>query len=153
MGSQKYQIRLEHETASLRSTISKTAIKLKNLSNSDDQIDRKIIIKLLVTFFDRWYNGGDTKEVIELIAKILNFDDAEKQKCRVYSQSNSAVGGLWGYATSWITASEPAESKQGDGAADSEKRAQDLGSLWVEFLLNELGDNEMEVDGAGDSNA
>jgi len=147
--SQKYQIRLEHETAQLRSLCSKTAHKLKSMAHSDDNIDRKIIIKLLVTFFDRWYNGGDTKEVIELIAKILNFDEKEKQKCRVYSASHSAVGGLWGFATSWITAADPDESKQGDGAMDSEERAQDLGSLWVEFLLNELGDNEIETDGAG----
>ena len=109
------------------------------MAHSDDQIDRRVIIKLLVTFFDRWYSGGDTQEVIELISKILNFDENEKKKCRLRSASNSAVSGLWGFATSWITAADPVESQQ---VHDPTKRSgsQDLGSLWVEFLLNELGD-------------
>lgn len=129
-----------------------TAQKLKNMAHSDDQIDRRVIIKLLVTFFDRWYSGGDTREVIELISKILNFDENEKKKCRLQSASNSAVSGLWGFATSWITAADPTESQQ--TAPDPTKRSgsQDLGSLWVEFLLNELGDADNVAVDNDDSN-
>eukprot|EP01084_Bolivina_argentea_P089051 160760_1 len=139
--SQKYQIRLEHETASLRSTISKTAIKLKNLSNSEDQVDRRIIIKLLVTFFDRWYNGGDTKEVISLLSKILRFDGEECKKCRVGFDSKTNMNySLWGYATSWMS-----YNTEDDTDAQDNEKPKDLGSLWVEFLLNELADEQKQT--------
>ena len=155
--SQKYQIRLEHETSQLRSTISKTAVKLKNLSNSEDQVDRRIIIKLLVTFFDRWYNGGDTKEVISLISKILRFSDKECKKCRVgkYGQNNNthnAAQGIWGYATSWMSYgndNDTEENKNDDSTPDTPK---DLGSLWVEFLLNELHEEQPNSDNANGTN-
>ena len=152
--SQKYQIRLEHETQ-LRSTISKTATKLKNLSNSDDQVDRRIVIKLLVTFFERWYDGGDTKEVISLISKILKFSDKECKKCRVgkygrHSNTHSATQGIWGYATSWMSYTndefddnnDNLEEKTDDSLPSTPK---DLGSLWVEFLLNELQDEPNQI--------
>ena len=142
--SQKYQIRLEHETASLRSTISKTAAKLQHMSNADDQIDRRIIIKLLVTFFDRWYNGGDTKEVISLISKILRFDDKQCRICKVGKYGNRQIHGgnsqgLWGYATSWISSGGDTEVAPDDNEKSRED-SQDLGSLWVEFLLSELAE-------------
>merc|ERR1719204_2416679 len=104
--SLQYQMRLEHETSNLRATMKRTALKFKSLSNDDEQIDRRIMIKLLVTFFERWYCGGDTKEVIALVAKILRFNEAERRTCRVGSDAvhgQGGGGGLWGFATSWMS--------------------------------------------------
>merc|ERR1712228_36220 len=123
--SQKYQIRLEHETASLRSTISKTAAKLQNMQTSDDQIDRRIIIKLLVTFFDRWYNGGDTKEVIALVSKILRFDDKQCRICKVGKYGNKQIHGgnsqgLWGFASSMFSSGAEPKVSNDDNDKDRE---------------------------------
>ena len=54
----------------LRRALKESMGRLASLSDEGNvQVDRRIVVKLLVTFFEK----GQSKEVLQLMARILNF--------------------------------------------------------------------------------
>ncbi|ETO31182.1 hypothetical protein RFI_05938 [Reticulomyxa filosa] len=116
--SQKYILRLENENSTLRNGLQKTINKLKAFSSNENQVDRRLVNKLLVTFFERLHNNGDTQEVIQLMGNILNFSEEEKRNVMLENETNANV------------------NKIKDG-----KDTKNLADLWVEFLLTEMDED------------
>ena len=61
---------VQDETAMLRRALKESMGRLASLSDEGlVQVDRRIVVKLLVTYFEK----GQSKEVLQLMARILNF--------------------------------------------------------------------------------
>lgn len=60
----------QEEAAMLRRALNESMRRVASLSSEGNaQVDRRIVVKLLVTFFER----GQSQEVLQLMARILAF--------------------------------------------------------------------------------
>lgn len=134
--NQKYVLRLESREAALRQALERTLEKVKGAYENKDHVDRRYVNNLLVRFFERWQKGENTQEVLDLMARILQFTD---EQCTLIGESNhksSLVASAWGFASSLVF--DPQE----EAKAVSIEQIQDrpLTDLWIEFLLDKEGD-------------
>eukprot|EP01083_Nonionella_stella_P251684 868109_1 len=79
---------------------------------------------------------------------MLRFNNKERKTCRIGTNTHNNTTGIWGYATSWLGNSKQDNNKNNNNnvssPSGSNDKPNDLGSLWVEFLLNELGDDDID---------
>lgn len=69
---------LQDETAMLRRALKDSMGRLATLNDEGNvQVDRRIVVKLLVTFFEK----GQSQEVLQLMARILNFTGLQLTFC------------------------------------------------------------------------
>ncbi|KAI7735327.1 hypothetical protein M8C21_029744 [Ambrosia artemisiifolia] len=102
-------------------------------------ICRRIVIKLLVTYFQR----NHSKEVLELMVRMLGFSEEDKQRIGVAQQGAGkgvvrGVFGLPGRLVGGILGGTPTENLQNASAADN----QSFADMWVDFLLKEGEERE-----------
>ncbi|TQE01317.1 hypothetical protein C1H46_013078 [Malus baccata] len=141
--------KLEEDNAKLRRAVEQSMTRLNRMSvDSDYLVDRRIVIKLLVTYFQR----NHSKEVLDLMARMLGFSDEDKQRIGVsqgagkgvvrgvFSLPGRLVGGILGGSSAGLSA---------NAAADN----QSFADLWVDFLLKETEERERRelADGSGRS--
>ncbi|KAM1019311.1 hypothetical protein ACFX2C_040834 [Malus domestica] len=141
--------KLEEDNAKLRQAVEQSMTRLNRMSvDSDYLVDRRIVIKLLVTYFQR----NHSKEVLDLMARMLGFSDEDKQRIGVsqgagkgvvrgvFSLPGRLVGGILGGSSAGLSA---------NAAADN----QSFADLWVDFLLKETEERERRelADGSGRS--
>eukprot|EP01114_Cavostelium_apophysatum_P008594 TRINITY_DN2117_c0_g2_i1.p1 TRINITY_DN2117_c0_g2~~TRINITY_DN2117_c0_g2_i1.p1 ORF type:complete len:1204 (+),score=447.48 TRINITY_DN2117_c0_g2_i1:123-3734(+) len=110
-------IKLQEDVEPLRKTLDEAIKQLTKMSqNEQNLIDKRLIVQLLLTYFE----GKTSKnEVLELIAKVLNLTDDEKKKI-----------GL-GQKRGWLPF-------MGGGTQSSpDKLDKNLSDMWVDFLLKE----------------
>ncbi|KAK6920062.1 hypothetical protein RJ641_015966 [Dillenia turbinata] len=141
--------KLEEDNEKLRRAIDQSMTRLNRMSmDSDYLVDRRIVIKLLVTYFQR----NHSKEVLDLMVRMLGFSDEDKQRIGVAQQGSGkgvvrGVLGLPGRLVGGILGGTSAEA-QANAASDN----QSFADLWVDFLLKETEERERreagEVSGA-----
>ncbi|XP_014633249.1 golgin candidate 3 isoform X2 [Glycine max] len=69
--------KLEDDNAKLRKVLEQSMTRLNRMSvDSDYLVDRRIVIKLLVTYFQR----NHSREVLDLMVRMLGFSDEDKQR-------------------------------------------------------------------------
>ncbi|KAL0910508.1 hypothetical protein M5K25_021498 [Dendrobium thyrsiflorum] len=101
------------------------------------QLARRIVIKLLVTYFQR----NHSKEVLDLMVRMLGFSDEDKQRIG-FAQHSSGKGvvrgvlGLPGRLVGGILGGSTAQ------ASPSSSENQSFADLWVDFLLKETEERE-----------
>ncbi|URE37520.1 hypothetical protein MUK42_06417 [Musa troglodytarum] len=68
--------KLEEDNTKLRHALEQSVTTLNRMSlDSDNHVDRRIVIKLLVTYFQR----NHSKEVLDLMVRMLGFTEQDKQ--------------------------------------------------------------------------
>ncbi|KAJ6800991.1 golgin candidate 4-like [Iris pallida] len=69
--------KLEGDNSKLRRTLEQSMTTLNRMSlDSDNHVDRRIVIKLLVTYFQR----NHSKEVLDLMVRMLGFSEEDRQR-------------------------------------------------------------------------
>ncbi|KAF8369383.1 hypothetical protein HHK36_032608 [Tetracentron sinense] len=126
--------KLEGDNMKLRRALEQSMTRLNRMSmDSDYFVDRRIVIKLLVTYFQR----NHSKEVLDLMVRMLGFSEEDKQRIGVAQQGagkgvvrgvlglpGRLVGGMLGGSSPEVPAHMPSEN-------------QSFADLWVDFLLTE----------------
>ncbi|KAF7139616.1 hypothetical protein RHSIM_Rhsim07G0009400 [Rhododendron simsii] len=131
--------KLEDDNAKLRRALEQSMSRINRMSmDSDFFVDRRIVIKLLVTYFQRNHN----KEVLDLMVRMLGFSDEDKQRIGVAQQGTGkgvvrGVLGLPGRLVGGILGSGSAEAN-----ANMASENQSFADLWVDFLLKETEERE-----------
>ncbi|WOG90516.1 hypothetical protein DCAR_0209760 [Daucus carota subsp. sativus] len=131
--------KIEEDNAKLRRALEQSMTRLNRMSmDSDYFVDRRIVIKLLVTYFQR----NHSKEVLDLMVRMLGFTDEDKQKIGVAQQGAGkgvvrGVLGLPGRLVGGIMGGSPAGS-----SASTASDNQSFADLWVDFLLKETEERE-----------
>ncbi|XVE73792.1 hypothetical protein DITRI_Ditri11bG0146800 [Diplodiscus trichospermus] len=126
--------KLEEDNGKLRRALEQSMTRLNRMSmDSDYLVDRRIVIKLLVTYFQR----NHSKEVLDLMVRMLGFSDEDKQRIGVAQQSAGkgvvrGVLGLPGRLVGGILGGSSA-----DVHANMASDNQSIADLWVDFLLKE----------------
>ncbi|KAI3444478.1 hypothetical protein Pfo_001143 [Paulownia fortunei] len=126
--------KLEEDNEKLRRALEQSMTRLNRMSvDSDFLVDRRIVIKLLGTYFQR----NHSKEVLDLMVRMLGFSDEDKQRIGVAQQGAGkgvvrGVLGLPGRLVGGILGSGAAEAHT-TMASDN----QSFADLWVDFLLKE----------------
>ncbi|XP_068478103.1 golgin candidate 3-like isoform X2 [Phaseolus vulgaris] len=130
--------KLEDDNAKLRKVLEQSLTQLNRMSvDSDYLVDRRIVIKLLVTYFQR----NHSREVLDLMVRMLGFSDEDKQRIGGAQQGagkgvvrgvlglpGRLVGGILGNST--------------ESAANAGSDSQSFADLWVDFLLKETEERE-----------
>ncbi|KAG0459649.1 hypothetical protein HPP92_022777 [Vanilla planifolia] len=133
--------KLQEDNSKLRHALEQSMTTLNRMSlDSDNYVDRRIVIKLLVTYFQR----NHSKEVLDLIVRMLGFSEEDKQRVGVTQHSTGkgvvrGVLGLPGRLVGGFLGGNKAESFPG---APSDN--QSFADLWVDFLLKETEERERE---------
>ncbi|XP_028061606.1 golgin candidate 4-like isoform X2 [Camellia sinensis] len=131
--------KLEEDNAKLHRAFEQSMSRINRMSmDSDYFVDRRIVIKLLVAYFQR----NHSKEVLDLMVRMLGFSDEDKQRIGVAQQGagkgvvrgvlgipGRLVGGLWGGGSAESNANMASEN-------------QSFADLWVDFLLKETEERE-----------
>ncbi|KAL5682500.1 hypothetical protein ACJX0J_008885, partial [Zea mays] len=80
--------KLEDDNSRLRRALEQSMTTVNRMSlDSDNSVDRRIVIKLLVTYFQR----NHSKEVLDLMVRMLGFSEEDKQRIG-FAQSNAGRG-------------------------------------------------------------
>lgn len=131
--------KLEDDNSRLRRALEQSMTTVNRMSlDSDNSVDRRIVIKLLVTYFQR----NHSKEVLDLMVRMLGFSEEDKQRIG-FAQSNAGRGvvrgvlGLPGRLVGGIVGGGPS-GKSTQASQDS----QSFADLWVDFLLKETEERE-----------
>lgn len=132
-------IKLEEDNARLRRAVEQSMTRLNRMSvDSDYLVDRRIVIKLLVTYFQR----NHSREVLDLMVRMLGFSDEDKQRIGIAQQgaSNGVIRGVFrlpGRLVGGILGGSSTEA-----AANAGTDNQSFADLWVDFLLKETEERE-----------
>ncbi|KAK4379301.1 hypothetical protein RND71_001163 [Anisodus tanguticus] len=135
--------KLEQDNEKLRRALEQSMTRLNRMSlDSDNYVDRRIVIKLLVTYFQR----NHSKEVLDLMVRMLGFSDEDKQRIGMAQQGSGkgvvrGVLGLPGRLVGGILG--------GSSAPSSTASDQSFADLWVDFLLKENEREKSEAAEAG----
>ncbi|XP_024996164.1 golgin candidate 4 isoform X3 [Cynara cardunculus var. scolymus] len=131
--------KLEEDNTKLRRALEQSMTRLNRMSmDSDFSVDRRIVIKLLVTYFQR----NHSKEVLDLMVRMLGFSEEDKQRIGLAQQGAGksvvrGVFGLPGRLVGGILGGAPA-----DNPANVASDNQSFADMWVDFLLKEGEERE-----------
>ncbi|KAI5598756.1 hypothetical protein BDE02_02G152800 [Populus trichocarpa] len=139
--------KLEEDNEKLRRAVEQSMTRLNRMSmDSDFLVDRRIVIKLLVTFFQR----NHSKEVLDLMVRMLGFSDEDKQRIGAAQQGGKGVVrgvlGLPGRLVGGILGGNAA-----DGQTNLASDNQSFADMWVDFLLKETEEREKRGSGQEDT--
>ncbi|KAL1546237.1 golgin candidate 4-like isoform X1 [Salvia divinorum] len=126
--------KLEEDNEKLRRALEQSMTRLNRMSvDSDFLVDRRIVIKLLVTYFQR----NHSKEVLDLMCRMLGFSDDEKQRIGVAQQGpgKGVVRGVLGLPGRLVGGILGGGTPEPQSAMTSDD--QSFADLWVDFLLTE----------------
>ncbi|XP_074263362.1 golgin candidate 3-like [Silene latifolia] len=148
--------KLEEDNGKLRRAVEQSMTRLNRMSvDSDFLVDRRIVIKLLVTYFQR----NHSKEVLDLMVRMLGFTDEDKQRIGVAQQGTGkgvvrGVLGLPGRLVGGIIGGGSGGPPTSTSTASDD---QSFADLWVDFLLKENEEREkresMEITGGSTGGA
>ncbi|KAG5021806.1 hypothetical protein JHK85_018148 [Glycine max] len=137
--------KLEDDNAKLRKVLEQSMTRLNRMSvDSDYLVDRRIVIKLLVTYFQR----NHSREVLDLMVRMLGFSDEDKQRIGGAQQGSGkgvvrGVLGLPGRLVGGILGGSSTDAAANAGS-DNQVISSHLSfaDLWVDFLLKETEERE-----------
>ncbi|XP_048591637.1 golgin candidate 3-like isoform X3 [Brassica napus] len=131
--------KVEEDNAKVRRVLEQSMTRLNRMSmESDNLVDRRIVIKLLVTYFQK----NHSKEVLDLMVRMLGFSEEDKERIGVAQQGGGkgVVRGVLGFPGRFvggILSGKPAGS-HANAASDN----QSFADLWVDFLLKDAEERE-----------
>lgn len=131
--------KLDEDNEKLRRALEQSMTRLNRMSmDSDNNVDRRIVIKLLVTYFQR----NHSKEVLDLIVRMLGFSDEDKQRIGVAQKgaSKGVVRGVLGFPGRLVGGIIGGGS--GEASSNVASENQTFADLWVDFLLKETEERE-----------
>ncbi|KAL6126246.1 hypothetical protein ACLB2K_074297 [Fragaria x ananassa] len=129
--------KLEEDNSKLRRAVEQSMTRLNRMSiDSDFLVDRRIVIKLLVTYFQR----NHSKEVLDLMTRMLGFTDEDKQRIGVAQGGKGVVRGVLGLPGRLVGGILGGNSAGGSASAASDNHS--FADLWVDFLLKETEERE-----------
>ncbi|XP_024010879.1 golgin candidate 4 isoform X2 [Eutrema salsugineum] len=134
--------KVEEDNAKVRRVLEQSMTRLNRMSmDSDYLVDRRIVIKLLVTYFQR----NHSREVLDLMVRMLGFSEEDKQRIGLAQQGAAGKGvvrgvlGLPGRLVGGILGG-------GGGSPDSHPNIasdnQSFADMWVDFLLKDAEERE-----------
>ncbi|KAL0714957.1 hypothetical protein Bca4012_021936 [Brassica carinata] len=132
--------KVEEDNAKVRRVLEQSMTRLNRMSvESDNLVDRRIVIKLLVTYFQK----NHSKEVLDLMVRMLGFSEEDKERIGVAQQGGGkgvvrGVLGLPGRFVGGILGGKSAGSHPNAAASDN----QSFADLWVDFLLKDAEERE-----------
>ncbi|KAI5061017.1 hypothetical protein GOP47_0023522 [Adiantum capillus-veneris] len=138
--SQEQSHKLEADVLMLRRALEQSLTRLNRMSSdSDYYVDRRIVIKLLVTYFQR----QQSREVLDLMSRMLGFSEEDKQVIGLAQQSSSkgvvrGVLGLPGRVVGGLLKTGSSPSVMSLSQTDN----QSFSDLWIDFLLKESEERE-----------
>ncbi|XP_010518283.1 PREDICTED: golgin candidate 4-like [Camelina sativa] len=135
--------KVEEDNAKVRRVLEQSMTRLNRMSvDSDFLVDRRIVIKLLVTYFQR----NHSREVLDLMVRMLGFSEEDKQRIGLAQQGAAGKGvvrgvlGLPGRLVGGILGGG------GGGSPDSHPNIasdnQSFAEMWVDFLLKDAEERE-----------
>ncbi|XP_078428971.1 golgin candidate 4-like [Wolffia australiana] len=129
--------RFQEDNLRLRRTLEQSMTRINRMSlDSDNSVDRRIVIKLLLTYFER----NHAKEVLDLMVRMLGFSEEEKRRISSAQQAAGkgvvrGVLGLPGRLVGGIVGGSRDSSH-------STSENQSFADLWVDFLVKETEERE-----------
>uniref|UniRef100_A0ACD6AG20 Uncharacterized protein n=1 Tax=Avena sativa TaxID=4498 RepID=A0ACD6AG20_AVESA len=133
--------KLEDDNSRLRHALEQSMTTVNRMSlDSDNSVDRRIVIKLLVTYFQQ----NHSKEVLDLMVRMLGFSEEDKQRIGS-AQSNASKGvvrgvlGLPGRLVGIVGGNSAGKSTHA-----SQDNQESFADLWVDFLLKETEEREKQ---------
>ncbi|KAG8391888.1 hypothetical protein BUALT_Bualt01G0233700 [Buddleja alternifolia] len=141
--------KLEEDNAKLRRALEQSMTRLNRMSvDSDFLVDRRIVIKLLVTYFQR----NHSKEVLDLMVRMLGFSDEDKQRIGVAQQGagKGVVRGVLGFPGRLVGGILGGGSAEAHSTMASDN--QSFADLWVDFLLDENEREKRSLDATAAAN-
>jgi len=119
----KEYIRLQEELQPLRVALQKTTKQVESLLKNEKEtlVDKRLVSKLFATYLE---NKADKNQIMELMAKILDFTEEERKKIGLLRQQSSSWFGFWGNETK----QQPTEKS--------------FSEMWVEFLTRDIEKEE-----------
>jgi len=119
-------IKLQEEVDPLRKAFDQTLGRLTSMTkNEENQIDKRLMARLLITFFQ---NKANKTEVLELMTRMLNFTEQEKKDIGLVSNA-----GRWSFIP-FFSSSEESTVAENYFVPTSDRTLTDM---WVDFLLKE----------------
>lgn len=152
LGEGKNRVKkLEEDNGKLRRALEQSMTRLNRMSlDSDYFVDRRIVIKLLVTYFQR----NHSKEVLDLMVRMLGFSEEEKQRIGGAQQGvggKGVVRGVLGFPGRFVGGILGGSGGSAEGQANVAPENGSFADLWVDFLLKET--EERERRGSVEANA
>ncbi|KAE9615820.1 hypothetical protein Lalb_Chr04g0259321 [Lupinus albus] len=131
--------KLEEDNAKLSRAVEQSMTRLNRMSvDSDYLVDRRIVIKLLITYFQR----NHSREVLDLMVRMLGFSDEDKQRIGGAQQGagKGVVRGVLGLPGRLVGGMLGGSSTEAEANTGSDN--QSFADLWVDFLLKETEERE-----------
>jgi chromosome segregation ATPase len=131
--------KVEEDNAKVRRVLEQSMTRLNRMSmESDYLVDRRIVIKLLVTYFQKNHN----KEVLDLMVRMLGFSEEDKERIGAAKQGGGkgVVRGVLGFPGRFVGGILGGKSAELHANAASDN--QSFADLWVDFLLKDAEERE-----------
>ncbi|KAL0724574.1 hypothetical protein Bca4012_039173 [Brassica carinata] len=113
--------KVEEDNAKVRRVLEQSMTRLNRMSmESDNLVDRRIVIKLLVTYFQK----NHSKEVLDLMVKMLGFSEEDKERIGWHNkEAVESFADLW--VDFLLKDAEERERREAEESAAATKATQD----------------------------
>ncbi|CAE6053006.1 unnamed protein product [Arabidopsis arenosa] len=133
---------VEEDNAKVRRVLEQSMTRLNRMSmDSDFLVDRRIVIKLLVTYFQR----NHSREVLELMVRMLGFSEEDKQRIGLAQQGAAGKGvvrGVLGFPGRLVGGILGGGGGTPDSHPTMASDNQSFADMWVDFLLKDAEERE-----------
>ena len=121
--------KLYEENEKLKKTVENFSQDLQNkIMNETYYVDKRVVNKLLISYITK---PQQRIEIVDLMSKIMEFTEQEKEMLGVSKETTHQKKGLFGFFFG--------KKDEYDQAPKFDMRDKTFGDLWVEFLLRESG--------------
>jgi len=126
-------LRLEGENNTLRKGFQETLNKLQNISKDENLVDRRLVAKMLINYFERKHDN----EVLDLMCRVLQFTEEEITRIEEGRRRGGLSGGIRSVTSRLFAAISPFDQQANVPQKKDENSR--LSELWVDFLIQETG--------------
>ncbi|CAH2057756.1 unnamed protein product [Thlaspi arvense] len=134
--------KVEEDNAKVRRVLEQSMTRLNRMSmDSDYLVDRRIVIKLLVTYFQR----NHSREVLELMVRMLGFSEEDKQRIGLAQQGAAGKGvvrGVLGFPGRLVGGILGGGGGSPGSHPNTASDNQSFADMWVDFLLKDAEERE-----------
>ncbi|KZT32769.1 hypothetical protein SISSUDRAFT_1072462 [Sistotremastrum suecicum HHB10207 ss-3] len=122
--------KLRHQTVVLNEHLTE-ALRRLNKNSGDNNVDRRLVTNVLISFLNT--PRGDSKrfEMLNILATVLSWEDAERERAGLQRLSSSTdIGHGRPLGVRRASSSQPSEGSE---------HTESFSQMWVEYLLKEAG--------------
>ena len=132
----KAQLDLDAEKRGMQKTLENALQQLRN--SQDNVVDRQLVANLIASYFKR----GRDKDVMDLISKVLSFDDDQLVSVGLKVPSINPIGSFISKVGSIVRGS----GEEQNSRHQTEVEGDNLADMWVNFLMAEAGVEEVDLE-------